>query len=57
MFNRSDAQLLNGYAVELVNLPFAYRAAMNTVNAKNGAADKAKQEQLNKANQNKPPTF
>jgi hypothetical protein len=41
-------------ASQLVNLPYAYQAAMNTVAAKNAAAAKAKQDQLNQANQNKP---
>lgn len=48
------ASLLNAYTVELMNLPYAYRAAMNTANAKNGAANKAQKDQLNRANQNKP---
>ena len=48
------ASLLNAYTVELMNLPYAYHAAMNTFNAKNGAAGKAQQDQLNGANQNKP---
>lgn len=48
------ASLLNGYTVELMNLPYAYRAAMNTANAKNGAANKTQQDQLNRANKNKP---
>ena len=53
--NRStDPQLLGSYNVQLVNLPYAYKAAMNTVAAKNGAADKAHQEQMNRTNQNKP---
>ena len=47
-------QLLNSYSVQLVNLPYAFKAAMNTVNAKKGADDKARQDKLNKANQNKP---
>jgi hypothetical protein len=53
--NRStDPQLLGSYNVQLVNLPYAYQAAMNTVAAKNGAEDKARQDQINRANQNKP---
>jgi len=40
--------------VQLVNLPYAYKAAMNTVAAKNAAANKARQDQINNANQNKP---
>jgi hypothetical protein len=50
----TDPQLLGSYTVQLVNLPYAYQAAMNTVAAKNAAAAKAKQDQLNQANQNKP---
>ncbi len=53
--NRStDPQLLGSYNVQLVNLPYAYKAAMNTVAAKNAAANKARQDQINNANQNKP---
>jgi hypothetical protein len=37
-----------------VNLPLAYKAAMNTVAAAKAAADKAKQDQNNKAKQNTP---
>jgi hypothetical protein len=50
----TDPQLLGSYTVQLVNLPYAYQAAMNTVAAKNAAAAKAKQDQLNQANQNAP---
>jgi len=50
----SDPQLLGSYNVQLVNLPYAYKAAMNTVAAKNGAADKARQDQRNQADQNRP---
>jgi len=53
--NRStDPQLLGSYNVQLVNLPLAYKAAMNTVAAAKAAADKAKQDQDNKAKQNTP---
>jgi hypothetical protein len=53
--NRStDPQLLGSYNVQLVNLPFAYAAAMKTVAAKNAADGKAQQDQLNRAKQNKP---
>jgi hypothetical protein len=48
------ASLLNAYTVELMNLPYAYKAAKNLANAKNGAASKAQQDQLNRANQNTP---
>jgi hypothetical protein len=50
----AGATLLNAYTVELINMPFAYRAAMNVANAKNGVAGKAQQDQMNRANQNKP---
>ena len=53
--NRStDPQLLGSYNVQLVNLPYAYKAAMNTLAAKNDAANKARQDALKRANQNKP---
>jgi hypothetical protein len=54
MLNRRDEQLLQAYAVELVNLPYAVKAATVTMNANNAASDKANQDRLNKANQNKP---
>ncbi len=54
MLNRHDAQLLQAYTVELVNLPYAMRAAALTGNANNAAADKARQEQIKKANAKKP---
>jgi hypothetical protein len=53
-FLNRGGSMLNAYTVELMNLPYAYKAAMNTVNAKNGTANKAEQDQLNRANQNKP---
>ena len=46
--------MLNSYAVELANFPYAYRAAMNTANVKNAADQKAQQDLINRANQNKP---
>jgi hypothetical protein len=46
--------LIGGYHVELVNLPYAARAATVTSNAKNAAANRARQEQIKRANQNKP---
>jgi len=56
--NRGSDPLLNAYTVELMNLPYAYRAAMNSLNAKSCTAANAQQnqhqDQLNKANQNKP---
>jgi hypothetical protein len=54
MLNRRDAQLLEAYTVELVNMPYAVRVATVTMNANNAAADQAKRNQLNKANQKKP---
>jgi len=50
----TDPQLLGSYNVQLVNLPFAYKAAMKTVAAANAAADKEKQDQNNRAKQNTP---
>jgi hypothetical protein len=52
--NRRTPDLLEAYSVELTNLPYAYSAAMKTLSANNGAAEKARQEQLKKANKNKP---
>jgi hypothetical protein len=49
-----NPDLLQSYNVELANLPYAYSAAMNTLHARNAAAEKARQEQLKNANQNKP---
>ena len=46
--------MLNSYTVELVNLPYAYRAAMNTANAKKAADQKAQQDLINRGEQNKP---
>jgi hypothetical protein len=53
-FASRDGQLLEGYSVELVNLPYAVRAATVTANDNGAAADRAHQDQVNKANQNKP---
>lgn len=50
----TNPQLLGSYNVQLVNLPYAYAAAMNTVAAKNAATQKAQQDQLKRANQNQP---
>lgn len=50
----ANPDLLQSYNVELVNLPYAYNAAMNTQRIKNAAAEKARQEQQKNANQNKP---
>jgi len=49
-----NAELLQAYTVELVNMPYAVKAATITMNANNAAAAKAKQDELKKANQNKP---
>jgi hypothetical protein len=54
MLNRRDAQMLEAYTVELVNLPYALEAATNTRNASGADAERARQDQLRKANQNKP---
>lgn len=54
VFNRAAPPLLNGYSVELVNLPLAFQAAMRTGAMKNAGANKAKQDELNRAKQNRP---
>jgi hypothetical protein len=54
MLNQRDAETLQAYTVELVNLPYMFKAATNTLNANNAAADKARRAQLKKADQNKP---
>jgi hypothetical protein len=48
------ASLLNGYTLQLTNMPYMYRAAVNVANAKNADAKKAQQDQQNRANQNTP---
>jgi hypothetical protein len=54
-FNNVDANgVLSSYTVELANLPYAYRAAMNTDNVKKAADQKAQQDLINRGNQNKP---
>ncbi|HZR32975.1 MAG TPA: hypothetical protein VFA76_14110 [Terriglobales bacterium] len=54
-FNSASADgMLNSYTVELVNLPYAYRAAMNTANEKKAADQKAQQELKKRGEQNKP---
>jgi hypothetical protein len=50
----SNPELLQAYNVELVNLPYAFRAATLSTNAKNAAAEQARLEQMRKANKNKP---
>jgi hypothetical protein len=40
--------------VELVNVPYALSAASNTLHAKNAAAEKARKELVEKADQKKP---
>ena len=50
----ANPDLLQSYNVELANLPYAYNAAMNTLRAHKAEAEKARQEQLKKANENKP---
>ena len=54
MLNNRDQDLLEAYTIELVNLPYAFRAATVTGSARNSDAEKARQELLNKANQKKP---
>jgi hypothetical protein len=54
ILNMRDAQLLDSYAVQLVNLPYALKAATATRNANSSAADRARQEQIDKADKNKP---
>lgn len=54
MLNRHDAQMLEAYTVELVNVPYALSAASNTLHAKNAAAEKARKELVEKADQKKP---
>lgn len=46
--------IINTYHLELVNLPYAVRAAMIAANAKKAAASRARQEQLQRAKQNVP---
>ncbi len=53
-FNQGANEILNNYTVELVNLPYAYRAAMNTDNVKKAADQKAQQDLINRGKQNKP---
>ena len=52
--NMRDAQLVRTYSFELVNLPYAVEAATITMNANNVASQKARQDELNKADQNRP---
>jgi len=47
-------ELLGSYKVQLVNLPYAFRAATNTLKVDNSAAEKERQKQMKKANENKP---
>jgi hypothetical protein len=47
-------QLLTSYNVELVNLPYAFKAATATANANNAAADQSRRNQIEKGDQNKP---
>jgi hypothetical protein len=52
--NRGAGGMLAAYSVELVNLPYAVQAAKITKAVSDAAANKTKQDQINKANQNKP---
>ena len=54
MLNQRDAQLLESYQVDLVNLPYAWKAATVTANANHAAADEARRIQIEKADQKKP---
>jgi len=54
MLNRSGPELLGAYTVELVNLPYALKAATATGNANNAAADQGRRNQIEKGDQNKP---
>ena len=54
MLNRSGPELLGAYTVELVNLPYALKAATVTGKANNAAADQSRRNQTEKADQNKP---
>lgn len=54
MLNLRDAQLLESYNVELVNLPLAYKAAAATADESNAAAGQARKDQINRADTNKP---
>lgn len=53
MMNRAG-EMLQSYTVQLVNLPYAMRAATVTADAQSSAADKARREQNEKSNANKP---
>ena len=50
MLNSRDEQLLEAYTIELVNLPYALKAATATGNARNSDAEKQRQDLINKAN-------
>jgi len=50
MLNSGDEQLLQAYTIELVNLPYAHRAATATGNPRDSAAEKERQNLIDKAN-------
>jgi hypothetical protein len=52
--NQRDAQILESYQVDLVNLPYAFKAATVTGNANNAAADAARRKLVEQADQKKP---
>jgi hypothetical protein len=54
MLHRRGPELLQGYNVELVNLPYALKAATATGNANNAAAEQSRRNQTEKADQNEP---
>ena len=49
-----NAQILESYQVDLVNLPYAFKAATAVGNGNHAAADEARRNQLDKADRNKP---
>jgi hypothetical protein len=50
MLNSSDEQLLQSYMIELVNLPYALRAATATGNARKSEEERERQDLINKGN-------
>jgi hypothetical protein len=54
MFNRATPPLLNSYSVELVNLPMAFTAATRTGDAKAAGDARGRQDEVNRANGNRP---
>ena len=52
--NMRDSLLVRSYSVELVNMPYAVAAATITMNANKAAGERARRDELKKANQDKP---